>query len=315
MKEIGGYFGLEKLVSNEYYSNLIALNSARNSLLYLVKVKDIKKIYIPYYLCDSVFNVLKNNNINFEYYNVNYDFTPKFSGKLECDEYLYIVNYFGQLTNENILDFKNIFKNIILDNTHAFFQDSMEGIDTIYSCRKFFGVPDGAYLYTDSNISIDLDIDKSKDRMKHLLGRYEECAYKYYEDFQMNDEVFEIEDIKQMSKLTHNILGAIDYENVRRVRDRNYIYLYNRLNKYNKLDLSIPIGAFSYPFYTENSDEIRKKLIDKKVYISKLWPNILDENRDKVALEYSNNILPIPCDQRYDEEDMEYIVDIILECL
>lgn len=315
MKEIGGYFGLEKLVSNEYYSNLIALNSARNSLLYLIKVKGIKKIYVPYYLCDSVFNVLKHNNIDFEYYNINYDFTPKFSKDLEYDEYLYIVNYFGQLTKENILDFKDIFKNIIIDNTHAFFQEPIYGIDTIYSCRKFFGVPDGAYLYTNSNILTDLEVDKSKDRMKHLLGRYEECAYKYYKDFQKNDDVFEFEDIKQMSKLTHNILGAIDYEKVRRVREKNYIHLYNKLNKYNKLDLIIPNGAFSYPFYSENSDEIRQKLIDKKVYISKLWPNVLDDTRDIVALKYSNNILPIPCDQRYDEDDMDYIVNIILNCL
>ena len=35
--EIGGYFGLEPLISNEYYKDLIALNTARNALLYILK--------------------------------------------------------------------------------------------------------------------------------------------------------------------------------------------------------------------------------------------------------------------------------------
>ena len=39
MKEIGGYFGLETLTQKEYYFNLIALNSGRNCLAYLLKAK------------------------------------------------------------------------------------------------------------------------------------------------------------------------------------------------------------------------------------------------------------------------------------
>ena len=61
MKEIGGYFGLEQLVSNEYYKDLVSLNNGRNALLYLLKVRGIKKIYIPYYLCNSVSNMCSRN--------------------------------------------------------------------------------------------------------------------------------------------------------------------------------------------------------------------------------------------------------------
>ena len=44
MKEIGGYFGLEQLVSNEYYKDLVSLHNGRNALLHLLKVRGIKKI-------------------------------------------------------------------------------------------------------------------------------------------------------------------------------------------------------------------------------------------------------------------------------
>lgn len=37
--EIGGYFGLEPLISNEYYKDLIALNTARNALLFILKAR------------------------------------------------------------------------------------------------------------------------------------------------------------------------------------------------------------------------------------------------------------------------------------
>jgi hypothetical protein len=70
MKEIGGYFGLEQLVSNEYYKDLILLNNGRNALLYLLKARNIKKLYIPYYLCNTVSDMCIRNGYKFEYYKI-----------------------------------------------------------------------------------------------------------------------------------------------------------------------------------------------------------------------------------------------------
>ncbi len=140
MKEIGGYFGLEQLVSNEYYKDLIPLNNGRNALLYVLKARGINKLYIPYYLCDSVSDMCSRNGYNFEYYNVDTEFMPIFNKTLTDEEYLFVVNYFGQLTNEKVRELKHRFGQIILDNVQAFFQKPIEGIDTISSCRKFFTI-------------------------------------------------------------------------------------------------------------------------------------------------------------------------------
>ena len=59
IKEIGGYLEFEKFNGKEYYSRLLAVNNARNALLYLLRVRKIKKIYIPYFLCDSVFKPIQ----------------------------------------------------------------------------------------------------------------------------------------------------------------------------------------------------------------------------------------------------------------
>src|SRR5665648_130993 len=309
MKEIGGYFGLEQLIKKELYSNLISLNTARNALLYLIKAKKINKIFIPYYLCNSVSDVLISNKIDFEYYNIDAMFNPIFEKELKENEYLYIVNYFGQINNKKISSLKHKHRRIIIDNTQAFFQTPIKGIDTIYSCRKFFGVPDGAYLSTKSRISEELSTDVSKDRMTHILGRFEGLASDYYKSFQENDKTFSGLPLMNMSKLTKNILGAIDYGEIAKTRNENYSFLERDLLKMNRLKLIGGEGAFAYPFYIKNGIDIRKKLAEQKIYIPTLWPNVLGENKaTSIEYDYAANILPLPCDQRYELEDMEKII-------
>lgn len=312
MREIGGFFELDQFGNNEYYKDIITLNSGRNALLYLLKTRSIKKIYIPYYLCNSVSDMCNKNGYKFEYYKIDANFIPIFDKTLAQDEYLYVVNYYGQLTNENIFSLKDKFIQIILDNTQAFFQKPIDGMDTIYSCRKFFGVPDGSYLSTNKKLNKELEVDISKERMAHILGRYEGIASNYYSDFQNNDECFNDEPLKYMSKLTHNILGAIDYDRVCQIRNKNYAYLEKELGENNKLKLITPDGAFAYPFYVKNGIEIRKIMSQNKIYIPTLWPNVLNNvSKDNIEYEYVVNILPLPCDQRYGLEDMKYIVDCI----
>ncbi|MEG0576843.1 MAG: hypothetical protein RR500_03210 [Bacilli bacterium] len=312
MKEIGGYFELEQLISNEYHKGLIQLNTARNALLYLMKSKKIEKVYIPYYLCDSVSNMLEKYGYEYEYYRVAADFSPNFHKELKKQECLYVVNYFGQLSEEKILCIKEKHKQVIIDNTHAFFQRPLSSIDTIYSCRKFFGVSDGAYLSTDKKLDEELEIDLSKDRVEHLLGRFEGIASDYYRIFLEVDERFNGETLKKMSRFTRNLMGAIDYENVIQERNNNYSYLDSELKKYNLLNLISPNGPFCYPFYVGNGLQVRRNLAEKKIYIPTLWKNVSQVTPDEsIEYLYSTNLLPIPCDQRYDEDDMKYIVECI----
>lgn len=312
MREIGGYFELENLADNEYYSNLTKLNNGRNALWYMIKAKNIQKLYIPYFLCDSVSNMLKKKGVSFEYYDVGSDFSPLFEKNLLENEFLYVVNFYGQISNTAIITLKQKFDNIIVDNTQAFFQEPLNGIDTLYSVRKFFGVPDGAYLATDKRLNEELKQDISKDRMIHILGRYEGKASDYYKFHHKNDEISDGEDLKTMSKLTRNLLGAIDYKKVLETRNRNYALIESKLGDKNAITPISPEGPFAYPFFIENGIEIRKQLAKEKIYIPVLWPNVLnDMPKESLEYQYAANILPLPCDQRYSEEDMEYMIGLL----
>ncbi|WP_394121450.1 hypothetical protein [Planococcus donghaensis] len=312
MKEIGGYFGMEELVNQEFYSGLVALNSGSNALLYLLKARKITKLHIPYYLCDSVSNLLEKYNYEFEYYHVDQEFQPIFDKELEPGEYLYIVNLYGQFTQEKTLALKKHYGQLILDHSQAFFQKPLEGIDTIYSCRKYFGVPDGAYLATDAVLHEELEQDISKDRMAHILGRFEGTASEYYADFRSSNDLLAEAPLRKMSKLTRNLMGAIDAERACRIRNENYAYLEKQLGLDNPLNLTMPEGAFAYPLLVEDGISVRNRLAEQKIYIPLLWPNVIEDcPEESIEYQYAANILPLPCDQRYGIEDMAYLVEMV----
>ena len=319
MKEIGGYLEFEKLVYKPYYSEMIELNTARNAVIYYLSLKKFEKIFIPEFLCDSISKVLIRYKFHYETYKIDINFLPVFDKIVKDNELLLIVNYYGQLSEQTLASFKNQWNNILIDNSQAFFQKPIKGIDCFYSPRKFFGVPDGAYLYARSiqEKKLSLNHDSSAERMWPLIGRYEDDAANYWNNFKSNQTLFEYLDVMQMSKLTKNLLGAIDYESAKTKREQNYAILESDLHSINQLSLKPFIeGPFAYPLYVENAHEIRKKLVKRKIYIPVLWPNVLIEyNSIELSHKYAYNILPLPCDQRYDTTDMKRLIKEIRLCI
>lgn len=312
MREIGGYFGLDNFSGREYHPEAVAVNTARNGLLYLLKARNARKVYLPEFLCDSVSRVCQREGYAFSFYPVDKRFRPAFDQTPKDGEFLYVVNYYGQISNETVMEWKRRYGNLILDNVQAFFQEPVPGIDTLYSCRKFFGVPDGAYVATDFRLGEPLPVDHSESRMRHVLGRCEGKASDFYGDFCRNEESFYDLELRAMSKVTRNLLRALDYAAIRKKREENYEILHRALGKKNRLDLRPVAGPYAYPFYCENGPAAKKKLAETGIYIPTLWPSAIPFG--SVAKEYSENILPLPVDQRYEAEDIEYLMEELRKC-
>lgn len=311
MMEIGGYIELDTYHLPLFHEDAIALNSGRNCLAYLIQRKGIKKIKLPYFLCDSVGNVCKKNNVTINYYHIDESFMPIIE-EMEEGEWLYLVNYYGQIKKEEIVKFVDKYKAVIVDNAQAYFDKPIENVDTIYTCRKFFGVADGAFLYTDAGLEDNLEKDYSYNRMKFLLGRYEKTASEFYSEYADNNKMFANEPIKAMSKLTDNLLRGIDYNRVKDIRTKNYKILHDGLKEWNRLKPRMIVGGYAYPLWLKNGAEIRKKLAQEKIYIATLWPNVLkDVNENSIEYDLALNILPLPCDQRYGESEMNIMIKTI----
>ena len=278
MKSIGGYFSLELRQGEHHHPNTLRLNTARNCLEYILKAKQYKSIYIPYYTCESIIEPLKRNNIDFQFYKINKLLEPTETFELSVGQAFLYTNYFG-IKNEAVQKLSKVYgQQLIVDNAQAFYVQPLKGIDTFYSPRKFFGVADGGFLYTDKLLTDTFEQDVSFGRMSHLLKRIDCSAETAYADFQKNDDMLDNEPIKIMSNLTDNILQGIDYQEAKRKRLENFQVLDSALHKENllQLDFSRKDGVpMVYPFWSKN-EVLREKLIANKIYVATYWSNVFD---------------------------------------
>ena len=277
MKEYGGYIEFENYHGNMLHDRAISLNCGRNALAYLCEAKKIKKLYLPYFLCSSVPNLCDKIGVEYGYYHINEKFEPIFNKALGENEWLYIVNFYGQLDNDYLTALKRKYGRVIVDNAQSYFQMPVEGMDTLYTCRKYFGVADGAFLYTDTWLECELPKDESFERMHFLLGRFERSANEFYSEYVANNKLFATESVKRMSRLTENLLRGIDYASVAKRRQENFEFLNAEFWNINELKLKSVYGAFMYPLLIQNGAAVRKELQKEKIYIPTLWPNVLEE--------------------------------------
>ena len=236
-KSIGGYFGLELFDGEHFYKNAIKLQTARNCFEYVILTKQYRKIYIPYYTCEVIVEPLKRHNIDYKFYRINELLEPVETIDLSAGEAFLYTNYFG-IKDDAVNRLSKLYgEHLIVDNALAFFSQPIEGIDTFYSPRKFLGVADGGYLYTDKISTNTFEQDVSFDRMSFLLKRIDISAEAAYNDFQKNESSLSNMPIKNMSNLTDSILRGIDYEIVQNKRLENFRFLHNALKDENRLKI------------------------------------------------------------------------------
>ena len=313
MKEIGGYFGLELPSGDHFHSSALRLNSGRGALEYIVKSRALKKIHMPFFTCSEIRERLLKLAVEIQPYHINESLEFEVENFDESDAIIY-TNYFG-LKNDFVKFISTKFKRLIIDNAQAFFAQPIVGVDTLYSPRKFFGVPDGGYLITDKFISGVTERDLSFPRAGYLLERIDSNAEKGYHNFLGAEHALGQEPLKKMSKLTETILASVDYQKVRETRMRNFRFLHKALAKDNELvgsiNFEITEPPMIYPLLTKR-DGLRTALIEKKIYIPTYWPNVLDWTKfGDWEFYLVNYLIPLPIDQRYSTKDLGRVVSIV----
>lgn len=306
LREIGGYFELERFEGVEYHEGALALNCARSCLAYLIEARGIRRLWTPWYLCGSVDAAARACGAEVLHFEVGRDFRPRYEEmELGPDDYLYVVDYYGQLSREDLEEAREACgERLVVDEVMAFFRRPLEGVDTIYSCRKFFGVSDGAYLYTTARLNRELEVDESHGRMGFVLGRCERPSNDFYPESAANNKLFATEPIKWMSPITHNTLRAVDYDSVAARRRANFERLAGQLDQINELSPVATDGAFMYPLLIEDGARVRKALQAQKLYVSMLWDHAAEHVG--TSARFALDILPMPVDQRYTLDDMDY---------
>ncbi len=159
--------------------------------------------------------VLSGQDVELYFYDLTDDFGVKGNVTLNQDSLLLYVNYFGVCTRQagEIIDQYGA-ENVVIDNSQALFGGQFEALATIYSPRKFFGLPDGGLLYsTDPRIKQPEQRDESSEsRMAHLISRITnspEAAYQHY--LEAEGAISKLP-VQAMSRLTERLLQSVDYQ-------------------------------------------------------------------------------------------------------
>ena len=117
-----------------------------------------------------------------------------------------------------------------------------------------------------------------------------------------------------MSKLTQHIMQGIDYSAKANRRLDNFRTLDKVLRSTNRFKWALNYGTVPlvYPYLVEDGARLRQHLIDHQVFSARYWPNVLDWCKPgDWEYELAENLVAIPIDQRYGEEDMQIILDLL----
>lgn len=312
---MGGYLPLELNEGKEYFSDIdesyiSRFNSGRAALYVALQYLRPKRVWVPVFYCPDVIRMLEQVSIEIKYYYIDEELMPK---NLNCHEgdAIIVVNYYGIL-DRKIFNFIINKNNIIIDNSMAFFCKPIlrPGIYNVYSCRKFIGVSDGAYLIGEKFECTITKMITSYQTSSFLLKSLECGTNAAYEENRENEEHLK-NNYATMSYLTRRILQNADYATIKEKRKRNFMYIHQKLNKFQKLNFSLD-GEYPYCYPLYLDADIRTQLISNHIYIPTIWKECIDKELESLPEgKYSKYIHCLPVDQRYDQTDMEYMCKVI----
>lgn len=315
---VGGYFELEVGGAKSNLSQWgYGFQSARAALFSFLSVAAPQKVWLPKYLCNSVREPIDALGIEVDYYDIDSNFRLFSPPRLKASDLLVYVNYFG-LCGGQQAELMAVYppEQLIFDHSQAFFARPRNVLATIYSPRKFFGVPDGGFLVTDCEIEIPKEeYSLSMKNADFLLARLvlgPESGYPLFKEAEQRLNDFEP---RRISELTATMLSRLDFEVATRRRRSNFEYLHSRLGNINRLQFrelgdSVPL---CYPLMTGDKG-LREFLIQQRIFVPTYWPDISHlVSKDSFESALIDLLLPLPCDQRYGPAEMERLVELIGE--
>lgn len=319
--EFGGFLPIDSSFQPFYKENtfqqILELNLARNAIIEAFRDSNWDTLWLPIYTCKSVFDAVKKAGIKYRSYNIKENFLPDIK-HLPENHGILITNYYGIFDEKRYEQFLELYSNIIFDNTQSFYQRPVrkKHVYNVYSPRKFFGVTDGAYLICERfNYSHTYKKDYSFNRAEYLFQSTEKGTNAVYDSYLKAENELSESAPLEMSELTKSLLGRIDYESVQRKRNHNFSILAKKLSRYNGLSISInSVSPMVYPLLIDTPKKnFRKYLVENKLYIPQWWKWVLDNPQsNSFEKKLSQHLYPLPIDQRYNEEDMKCMIEIVV---
>ena len=259
---------------------VLYLNLARNSLRYIIKTYRIKKIHIPYYLCNVIRQSIAKENCKPLFYHIDDNFLP--CREFEKEDFILYPDYFG-ICGENVHILAEKYINLIVDNAHSFFSEP-KGLACFNSARKFFPVYNGSVLWIKNT---DETIKYKTEENKNLL---------YDENEKIRSEILFRE--KEPAFVPSDFLSDKfkNTENMRIKRLKFFKKIHKKFKDINCLKINTEriISPFCYPLLCKDekiADKTADELVKKGYNIYRYW-NSMPETYNEYK--FYRNLIPVP---------------------
>lgn len=339
MKEFGSDFhSLDNFYSGrasltKIYPNSLFLANGRQCIEILIKKYAWKRIWMPAYFCYEVMESIRNTGIEILFY-ADYPNAHDISLTENIDfqegDVLFRVNYFGL---RNYRSNKHIPVPVIEDHTHdvlgqwALYSDADW---CIASLRKTYPIAGGGMLWSPKGHSLpscapteaNLQMIELRWKAMDLKRDYLRGGNIKKDDFRKlfveTEELMESLPVSSMDNRALKLVGSWDINAWYNVKKRNWSLLKNRLpvNVHCMIPEDETCTPFSLILLLDNRverDKFRMKLIKNQVYPAVLW-NVPEDSMDDIS-NFSQRMISIHCDGRYNECEMIQLGKIIRACL
>jgi dTDP-4-amino-4,6-dideoxygalactose transaminase len=301
------------------WSHVSAYSSARSALAALLHFNRVKRIWLPDFCCSALVEAAGVIEIGWYATTPELDVSwPSLAPSLRPGDAVLAIDYFGRAPSVGFLDLVRARRDIlwIEDRAHALNPGLPAWGDVVlYSPRKLLGVGDGGVMVSSSplptpsaNQTAPLPIAQSQRRQDPEGLRPDQ----WFSAFRTQEAAFCVDD-GRMSDLTKNFLQRADANAISARRQANGRVLAAALK-----DLALwpsdPIDytPLAFPICVADRDGLAQALAEQRIYCAKHWTDLPnDPTLFPAAHSLSAHILSLPCDQRYEERDMDRIVTAI----
>jgi len=325
------------------YNTVRLFNSGRSAIEYTfrhMKSKEVGKVLLPSFTCTSIVDAVKRAGWQIDYYRITKELridigsVKDLLGKGFVDA-IYVIQYFGGYQEPDTYAFlKELqFDGVVLveDISHALYTKHPQYIGfgdfVLGSIRKWLPIPDGAFLATDCMLpSVPIESGCSDYSFLYFVAQIMKSAY--LQDKRLKKErfldvgqaatssLFSDYTIREISPISRRYLTSYNMHEVVERRIKNYDYLVDNTKHllhikpvFARLPGQVPIG---FTILSNERDSLLEFLVRNDVYCNVHW-RISDAciSADPVAAQISESILTIPCDQRYSEKEMDYVIQVL----
>lgn len=346
LKEIGSEFWEVECVEKANSSldeNACFMLSGRTALEFLIRdiktQKSFKRVYMPSYCCHSMIEPFLRHGVDVIFYDVSINDNGGIKFNIDIDmecDVIFVMQYFGYIDSQ-VDAVAKVFKNkritVIEDITHSVFckNPNSRYADYVFgSYRKWTGLASGAVVKksegkfliekpTKTNEKycsmrkkaamlkreyVEMGLIDSKKTFLNEFERAEEYLSNNYQNYLIDPDSFEN-------------LKFLDTDKIVCERRNNAGIILNNLSNLNYIKPIFNLNEDDVPLFVpvlldvDVRDDFNIYLKKSNIFCPIHWPLSKLHNVSIKSKEIYARILSLVCDQRYGEEEMHYLCDVL----